>query len=199
MLKTKLQRYTVRKSIYTLIVFLVISVSVSYSQTEGTLHGCKKWFNTAVKDFKKDYYNFTKNYCKTPFLHGQGGDAYYSYTTIQNEGVLVESLESIFSCLNKNSSTKKFVFKEITASEESLSFLSNSYEYNERDENGKKVNPNAKPPYDGLISYGEKVFTISYNCGAKHPSYNSAPVYELYVIFDKATKSYRFWAATSGF
>jgi hypothetical protein len=189
----------VRKYFYTFIVFLVISVSVSYSQTGGTLQGCKKWFNTAMKDFKKDYYNFTKNYCKIPFLLGQGGDAYYSYNTAENDGVLIESLESIFGCFNKKSAPKKFVFKEIITSEESLAFLSNSYEYNERDENGNKVNPKAKPPYDGLISYGEKVFTISYNCGTKHPSYNSAPVYELYVIFDKASKSYRFWAATSGF
>lgn len=188
-----------RKSIYTLIVFLVISVSVSYSQTEGTLQGCKKWFNTAMKDFKKDNKSFVSKYCKLPFLAGSGGDAYYSYNTAENEGVLIESLESIFGCFNKKSAPKKFVVKEIIASEESLAFLSNSYEYNERDDNGNKINPDLKPPYDGLISYGEKVFTISYNCGAKHPSYNSAPVYELYVIFDKVSKSYRFWAATSGF
>lgn len=186
------------KFIYTLIVFLFISISVSYSQTDGTLKECKKWFSLAMKDYKKDFSNFSSKYCKLPFLKGSGGDAFYSYNTIYEEALLIQSLKDIFGCLNKNSSQKKLIFKEIIASEESLSYLSNSYEYNERDEKGNKVNPNAKPAYDGLIKFGEKAFTISYNCGPKHPSYGVAIVYDLYVIFDKSTQSYRFWASTSG-
>lgn len=192
----------VRKFYYLFfIVFIVSTLTPSnvFSQKEVSLKECKKWFSLAMKDFKKDYYNFTKKYCKVPFLSGSGGDAYYSYQSLENEGVLVESVESIFACSQKLSNQKNLTFKEFKASEASLSFLSNSLEFNERDENGNKVHPDVKPPYEGFIKMGETFFTVSYECGEKHPSYDSSPVYELYVIFDKKSKSFRFWAATSGF
>jgi hypothetical protein len=180
-----------------MLFFCTLSLQ-TFAQKSPSLADCKKWFKIAIKDFNKNPSNFSTIHCRIPFLHGSGGDAYYSYNTINNEGILIENINDIFGCFKKISQ-KKISIKEFIANEESLSFLSNSYEYNERDENGNKVNPNAKPPYDGLISYGEKVFSISYNCGTKHPSYNTAPLYELYVIFDKKTQSFRFWAATSGF
>jgi len=198
MLKTKLQRYTVRKSIYTLIVFLVISVSVSYSQTEGTLHGCQKWFNTAMKDFKKDKKSFVSKYCKLPFLAGSGGDAYYSYYTIEDEDGMLGLMEQYISgCKKELSKSKNVGFTQTYVSDSTLSYLCNSLEFNERNLDGTKVNPDAKPPYYGLIAEGETVFRVAYGCGyVEH--YDTYVAHELYVIFDKVSKSYKFWAANSG-
>lgn len=180
--------------------FVFISFSQqSFAQQKSSLSDCKKWFKNAVADLKKDKKSFVDKYCKLPFLTGSGGDAYYSYNTIENQSTMLESIDEIFACSNKLNNQKHLTFKQFNATEASLSFLSNSFEFNERDENGNKVNPDVKPPYDGLITMGETFYTVSYECGEKHPSYDSSPVYELYVIFDKKSQSFRFWAATSGF
>lgn len=203
MLKTKLQRCTVRNYFYSLlgIVFIlnILSPSVGFSQKNGSVEGCKKWFQSAVADFKKDKQSFVSKYCKIPFLNGSGGDAFYSYSRLTtSEEVLKNFDEYLENCATDIAKPKNLTFLKTTASTRTLTYLTNSYEYNERDEKGKRVNKNMKPHYDGLVTMGERIFIVKYNCGEKHPSYGVPPLYELYVSFDKTTQTYKFWASTSG-
>jgi len=193
----------VRKYVFTLIVFGVIfslvTPTIGYSQKNGSVEGCKKWFKTALTDFKKDKQSFVNKYCKIPFLNGSGGDAYYSYSRLSSsEEVLKNFVEYLEYCESDIEKPKNLTFLKTTASTKSLTYLTNSYEFNERDEKGKRINITMKPHYDGLVTMGEKIYIVKYNCGEKHPSYGVSPLYELYVSFDKATQTYKFWASTSG-
>jgi hypothetical protein len=159
----------------------------------------KKWFKSAIVDLKNNKNNFVPTYCKLPFLSGSGGDGYYTYSTIDNPKDLLDLMDRFISeCgeeldnLNKVSCSKTYV------SDSTLPFLCNSYEYRAISLDGTKEFPDAKPPYHGFIAEGETVYTISYQCGPFFEPYNVQISYELVVVFDKISQTYKFWAANSG-
>jgi hypothetical protein len=181
-------------------LFLFVSQKQDlFSQQKSTVVELKKWFKTALKDIAKDKQNFTSKYCKLPFLTGSGGDGYYSYSLIEQSDEMLGLLEEyLVKCKKEFKNEKNITFTEIVVSDSTLGYLANSLEFNERDLDGNKVNPDAKPPYHGLIADGTIVYSISYGCGEIDERYETQVSYELYIVFDKESKSYRFWASTSG-
>lgn len=191
-----------------LIAFLTTSIVVSSScqkivsnsnETSGNLSDCKKWFKSAVDDFNKNRNNFVSNYCKLPFLYGSGGDGFYIYPTIDNQKDLLEIMDHFISeCKKEFDNSSKISFTKTYVSDYNLPLLCNSQDYSSYNPDGTKVYPDSKPPYYGFISEGETVYSILYNCGPLLGTYDTQASYQLYVVFDKTTKSYKFWAANDG-
>jgi hypothetical protein len=173
--------------------------SISKEIKIDSLDECKKWFKTAIVDLKKNKNNFVPTYCKLPFLSGRGGDGFYIYPTIDNPKDLFDLMDLFISeCEEELGNLNKVSYSKTYVSDSTLPFLCNSYDYNAMNLDGSKEFPDAKPPYHGFIAEGETVYTISYQCGPLLGAFDVQATYELVVVFDKISQTYKFWAANSG-
>jgi hypothetical protein len=196
----------ISKVILTAIIFVSTYDSIRCQEASsskqikiGNLSDCKKWFKTAIIDLKKNKNNFVATYCKLPFLSGSGGDGYYIYPTIDNPNDLLDLMDRFISeCSEELGNVSNVSYTETYVSDSTLPFLCNSYDFRALNLDGTKVFPDAKPPYHGLIAEGETVYAISYKCGPFFEPYNVQISYELHVVFDKISQTYKFWAANSG-
>lgn len=189
------------KTFFALWLFFISLYSISLNaQSGGNLDDCKKWFFSITKELPKNKHTFAKKHFKLPFLEGLSSDAHYTYNRISSPKQLAYSVKTFFTDCSKDlKNTSSIQFKEVSANEQTLENLLLSYAYTEVDDNGKKVNPNEPVSYLGLVNNGDQVFIISTPCGPVYEIYDLPLTVNYYVIFDRTSKAYKFWAAVIGF